>query len=138
MDRMSDKKPTPNPFDPAAWREGRDVYLDAWSKVMVDAVNSDQYAKATGAILDSYLTASSPFRELLEKSMLKALEQLSMPSRPDFIALAERITHIEMLLDDMDAKLDRLVKQKSADPPGGATRKPSGTARKKKRNPAKT
>ena len=34
-----------------------------------------------------------------------------MPSGPDFIALAERVTNIEMRLDDMDAKLDRLVKQ---------------------------
>ena len=48
--------------------------------------------------------------------MLRALEQLSMPSRPDFTALAERVTHIEMLLDDMDAKLDRLIKQSRAEP----------------------
>ena len=68
---MSDKQPPVNPFDPGAWRDARDSYLDAWAKAMVDAVNSDQYAKATGAILDSYLTASSPFREVLEKSMLQ-------------------------------------------------------------------
>ena len=128
---MTDKPPFANPFDPGAWRDARDVYLDAWSKVMVDAVNSDQYAKATGAILDTYLTASSPFRELLEKSMLKALEQLSMPSRPEFIALAERVTRIEMLLDDMDAKLDRLVKPKSAEPPKRATAKRKRTAAKR-------
>ena len=55
-----------------------------------------------------------------------------MPSRPDFIALAERVTHIEMLLDDMDAKLDRLIKQKSAEPPAAAP------TTKKKRTSAKT
>jgi hypothetical protein len=129
---MSDKQPPVNPFDPGAWRDARDGYLDVWSKAMVAAVNSDQYAKATGAILDSYLTASSPFREVLEKSMLRVLEQLSMPSRPDFTALAERVTHIEMLLDDMDAKLDRLMKQKPAEPPPATT-----TTKKKKRASAK-
>jgi hypothetical protein len=41
--------------------------------------------------------------------MLRVLEQLSMPSRADFIALADRVTNIEMLLDDMDAKLDRIA-----------------------------
>jgi hypothetical protein len=131
MSRMSDQQPFANPFDPGSWRDARDIYLDAWAKAMVETVNSDQYAKATGAILDSYLTASSPFREVLEKSMLRVLEQLSMPSRPDFIALAERVTHVEMLLDDMDAKLDRLLKQKSAGPP-------PGTTAKKKRPSAKT
>src|SRR5690349_13127937 len=110
---MSDKQPpSGNPFDPmGAFREGRDAYLDAWAKAMVEAVNSDQYAKATGAMLDSYLSASSPFREVLEKTMVQVLKELSMPSRADFISLAERVTNIEMRLDDMDAKLDRLLKQ---------------------------
>jgi hypothetical protein len=98
-------------FDPVgAFREVRDSYLDTWAKAMVDAVNSEAYAKASGAMLDTYLSASAPFREALEKSMLQALQQLSMPSRADFVALAERVTNIEMRLDDMDAKLDRIEK----------------------------
>jgi len=31
-----------------------------------------------------------------------------MPSRVDFIGLAERLTNVEMRLDDLDAKLDRI------------------------------
>jgi hypothetical protein len=97
----------PDPTDP--WRELRDTYLNSWSKTMVETVNSDAYAKATGAILDTYLSASSPFRETIEKAMLHALQQLSMPSRADFVGLAERVTNIEMRLDDMDAKLDSII-----------------------------
>ena len=78
---------------------------------MVEAVNTDQYAKATGQMLDSYLSASHPLREVLEKSMVHALQHLNMPSSTDVTALAERVTNIEMRLDDMDAKLDRIVKQ---------------------------
>jgi hypothetical protein len=97
------------PFDPMdAFRDMRDTYLDAWAKTMVDAVNTDAYAKATGTMLDTYLSASSPFRDAVEKAMVRALEQLSMPSRADFVGLAERVTNIEMRLDDMDAKLDRI------------------------------
>jgi hypothetical protein len=99
------------PFDPMdPWREMRDTYLEGWSKTMVETVNTDAYAKATGAMLDTYLSASSPFRETIEKAMLHALQQLSMPSRADFVGLAERLTNIEMRLDDMDAKLD-LIKE---------------------------
>jgi hypothetical protein len=98
-------------YDPmSAFREMRDQYLDAWGKVMIETVNTDSYARATGAMLDSYLTASTPFREALEKVMLQALQQLSMPSRADFCSLAERATHIEMKLDDMDARLERIEK----------------------------
>lgn len=102
-----------DPMDP--WREMRDAFLKSWSKTMIDTVNSDSYVKATGAILDTYLSASSPFRETVEKAMLHALQQLSMPSRADFVGLAERMTNIEMRLDDMDAKLD-FIKELIAKP----------------------
>jgi polyhydroxyalkanoate synthesis regulator phasin len=131
---VSDKEPSPNPFDPSGFfRQGRDAYLDAWAQAMVEAVNSDQYAKATGAMLDSYLTASSPLRDVLEKSMQRVLQQLSMPSRADFLSLAERVTNIEMRLDDMDAKLDRLVGPSKPTASRAGTAK-AGSAPKKRRS----
>lgn len=94
-------------FDPTdPWRGVRDVYMDAWAKTMVETVNSEAYAQATGTMLDTYLTVSAPFREALEKAMVKTLEQLAMPSRADVLSIAERMTNIEMRLDDLDAKLD--------------------------------
>jgi len=98
------------PFDPLeSFRGLRDVYLDAMAKAMVEAVNTESYAKASGAMLDATLTLSAPMREGLEKSMPPVLEQLSLPSRQDIVALAERFTNLEMRLDDMDAKLDRIL-----------------------------
>jgi hypothetical protein len=98
-----------DPFEP--FRGMRDAYLESLSKAMIDAVNTEGYAQATGAMLDYYLTASAPFREALEKTMLQALQQLSLPSRQEVANLAERFTNVEMRLDDMDAKLDILVKE---------------------------
>ena len=100
-----------NPCDPtAAFRDVRDTCLDAWAKAMVNLVNSEAYAKTSGTVLDTYLTASAPMREAMEKGMLQTLQQLSMPSRAEFVGLAERMTNVEMHLDDMDAKLDRIEK----------------------------
>jgi hypothetical protein len=101
-----------DPFE--AFRGMRDQYLEGMSKVMIDAVNSEEYAQATGAMLNSYLTISAPFREALDKAMLMALEQFSLPSRQQVAALAERFTNIEMKLDDIDAKLDRILESSSA------------------------
>lgn len=130
------------PFDPLdPWRGVRDIYMDAWSKNMVEMVNTEAYAQATGAMLDTYLTVSTPFREALEKAMLKTLEQLAMPSRADVISIAERMTNIEMRLDDLDAKLDaiqRSITSVGASSPR-APRKPArpivkiSTAKKAKR-----
>lgn len=88
----------------------RDAYLDAMSKTMIEAVNTESYAQATGAMLNYCLTASAPFREALEKSTIHGLQQLSLPSRQEVAALAERFTNVEMRLDDLDAKLDLLLK----------------------------
>jgi hypothetical protein len=108
------------PLDPLkAWRNMRDATLNAWSKAMIEAVNTEAYASATGAMLDASLSASAPFREALQKSMVQALQMLSLPTRADFESLAERMTHLEMRLDDIDAKLDDLSRtpRTSAKPP---------------------
>ena len=120
-----------DPMEP--WRGMRDVYMDAWGKTMVDMVNSEAYAQASGAMLDSYLTISAPFREAIEKAMLKTLEQLAMPSRADVVSIAERMTNIEMRLDDLDAKLDniqRLIVQAGAGPPPQPGKAPQPSKKK--------
>ena len=123
-------------FDPMEpWRGVRDVYLDAWAKTMVEMVNSEAYAQANGAMLDTYLSVSTPFREAIEKAMLKTLEQLAMPSRADIVSIAERMTNLEMRLDDMDAKLDNI--QRLVAKPGAAARMQSVKAPQASKKTAK-
>ncbi|HEV2279249.1 MAG TPA: hypothetical protein VGS02_13790, partial [Acidobacteriaceae bacterium] len=61
-----------DPFEP--FRAMRDSYLEAMAKSMVDAVNSEAYAQATGTMLESYMAAAAPFREAMDKSMKQALQ----------------------------------------------------------------
>jgi hypothetical protein len=86
----------------------RDANLQSWSKMMIDLVNSDAYSEATAKWLDSYLTLSQPFQQVLDTTMVQVLTKLNMPLRTDITALAERMTNIEMRLDDLDAKLDEI------------------------------
>jgi len=133
---MADNKQAANGNEPdpmAAFRSMRDTYLDAWAKAMVDAVNSEAYAKTNGVILDTCLTASAPFREATEKAMLQALQQLSMPSRADFVGLAERFTNVEMRLDDMDAKLDRIERLLAKPVAAASSAKPQPARRPRKK-----
>lgn len=112
MPETKDGEKNYDPFEP--FRGMRDAYLDSLSKAMIDVVNTESYAQATGAMLDYYLTASSSFREALEKTMLQTMQNLSLPSRQEVSNLAERFTNVEMRLDDMDAKLDNLAKEIAA------------------------
>ncbi len=127
------KEDNSKPFDPfEPFRGMRDAYLDAMSKTMVEAVNTEGYAQATGAMLDYYLTASAPFREALGKATVQALQQLSLPSRQDVAALAERFTNVEMRLDDLDAKVDRILNAiATLKQAGDAATQPKGPAAKR-------
>lgn len=103
---MSQKEEA-NPFDPTGmFKNMRDAGMDAWSKMMIQTVNSEAYSKATGAMLDTWLSSSAPFRKAIESTMTQVLTQLNMPTRADVINLGERLTNIEMRLDDLEAKID--------------------------------
>src|ERR1700687_4807773 len=90
------------------WRELRDSYIDIWAKASGEAANSEAYAQASGTMLEAFLSSSSPFRDAQKKAMIGALEQCNMPSRDDYVRLAERLSNIELLLDDMDARLRQI------------------------------
>ncbi|HEV2236130.1 MAG TPA: hypothetical protein VGR57_05645 [Ktedonobacterales bacterium] len=138
---MSQPPDPVNPFDPfGTLRTARDAYMDTWSKAMLDLVNSEGYAQATSRMLDSYLTVSNPVRKLLETSMAQVLAQLNMPTRADVVSLAERMTNIEMRLDDLDARFDqleRLLRERPATPsaPAVSAAPASAPARRRGRPP---
>jgi hypothetical protein len=99
-----------DPTDPVgAWRTIRDANLDAWAKGMATMVNTESFAKALGLQLDTMLTASAPMQAVVSQYMETYLAQASMPSRAEVISLAQRMTNIEMRLDDMDARLDDIL-----------------------------
>jgi len=122
---MSQKDETFNPFDPTGvFKDMRNATMDAWSKMMIQLVNTDAYAQAQGTMLDAWMTTSVPFRKALETVMTQVLASLNMPARADVISLAERLTNIEMRLDDLEAKLDERARGPSKAPAGPKT-KPS-------------
>lgn len=116
---MSQPEAKPNVFDPLGVMKGlRDASLEQWSKVMGDLVQSEQYARATGEMLDAYVSAAAPFRDALQGAIAKSLAEWNLPSREDVTRIAERMTNIELRLDDMEAKLDACLAAKSSNKSG--------------------
>ena len=116
---MSQKPDEQQTFDPfGAWKNMRDSGMDAWAKMMSQLVNTDAYAQANGAMLDAWLTSSAPFRKAIESAMTQVLTQLNLPTRTDISSLAERLTHIEMRLDDLEAMLDERPRSETNATPG--------------------
>lgn len=94
------------------WQTARDANLEAWSKIMIELVNTEAYAKATALMLNNYLSLSIPFQQMLEKTMAQTLSNLNMPTRSDVTNLATRLTNIEIKLDDLAAEVETLKQTK--------------------------
>lgn len=108
---MGQQPESTNPLDPfGLWKQTQDAALESWSKSLTDAVNTSAYAETSGRMLDAYLTASAPLRKIMEQTMAQVLAQMSLPSRGEVVNLAERLTNIEMRLDDLDARLDGIAR----------------------------
>lgn len=88
------------------WQMTRDISLETLSRLMIDLVNSEAYSQATGQWLDTYLTLSQPFQHMVDTTMAQVLTRLNMPMRSDVTSLAQRLTNVEICLDDLDARLD--------------------------------
>jgi hypothetical protein len=140
---MSKELEKSNPLDPFSalysmrdaslqtWNAMRDASMQIWSKIMIDFVNSEAYSEATGQWLDNYLTMSQPLQQVIETTMTQVLTRVNMPVRTDVISLAERLTNVEVRLDDLDAKLDeiqRAIGSLSASPLITDTSSSSGAA----------
>ena len=107
---MSQTDDSFNPFDPTGLAKSmRDASMEAWSKMMVDFVNSDAYAHASAEWLDTYLTTSQSFQQAVNQAIAQTLTQHNIPTTDDIVRLAERLTNIELRLDDLDARLDEVI-----------------------------
>ncbi len=104
---MSDETPKFDPFAP--WKQFQGPMMEAWSKAMSEAVASDDFARSMGETLNSYLETSAPLQKQFESAMEKYLQGMQLPTRAEFLAFSERLTGLEMRLDDMEAKLDKIL-----------------------------
>jgi hypothetical protein len=107
------------------FKDMRNATMDAWSKMMIDMISTDAYAQATGTMLDAWTSTSAPFRKTMETVMVHVLANLNMPTRSDVVSLAERLTGIEMRLDDLEAKLEEKLRTPGKAAPGSKAR-PAG------------
>lgn len=115
---MSQRTTEATTLDPvAAMRSVRDANIEAWSKIMRQWTSSDAYSQATSGMLEAYMASAAPVRKLVEQTMTQVLAAYNIPLRSDVTRLAERLTSIELRLDDIEAQLGTL--QRGADVPTG-------------------
>ena len=91
-------------------RDLRDGTMDAWAKMMLNLTSSHEYQRLQGMISKPALLGIALWRKASDTAMSSVLSQLNMPSREDVLSLSQRLTHIEMTLDDLAAMMEQLRK----------------------------
>jgi len=110
-----------NGFDPVKLvRDARDAGMDAWAKLMLRLTSSHEYQRMQGFISRPTLLALAMFRKASDSTMGGVLGNLNMPSREEVLQISQRLTHIEMALDDLAAGLDQLRRSAGAGAGTGA------------------
>lgn len=89
-------------------RAARDSVGDDLAKVVISITGTHLYHRLNAAIARPTLLVTALLRAQREAAMSSLLAQLNMPSREEVLALSQRLTRIEMVLDDLGAGVDQL------------------------------
>lgn len=87
-------------------RESRDSLMNAVAEVTLGVTSSQPYAAVSSALARPALFATGVSRKATAAAAAQFLAQMNMPSREDVLALSQRLTRIEMVLDDIRAAMD--------------------------------
>ena len=95
-------------------RELRDTGIDGWAKLARIVTDSRAYNKLGAALGKPGLFAAALLRQPREAALSQLLARLQLPSRGDVFSISQRLTNIEMVLDDLSAAMDAMHKDRVA------------------------
>ena len=102
-----DEKQETDPF--AQMIQFYDDWTKTWSGAASEMVSSKGFADSMAQQLESSLSTMGLVRRQVSEMMEQSLQQMNLPSRKDVVGLSERLTSIEMRLDDLEAKVDQVL-----------------------------
>jgi hypothetical protein len=117
MSEQQSERPAAQQADPfAQWLAFWDNWTKTWSEAASDVVASKSFADSMSQQLEGSMDAMALVRRQVSEIMEQYLRQMSLPTRSEVLSLAERITRMEMTLDDVEAKIDEALDLLKAQP----------------------
>lgn len=104
---MPNQDPKSDPF--ANMIQFYENWSKTWAQAMSDTASSKTFAETMGKQMETNMETLALARKQFNEIMEQALQQMSLPTRAEVTSLAERLTRVEMKLDDLDAKMDEML-----------------------------
>ncbi len=103
------KQGATSPDTLAQWKRFMDDSIEAWSKVLGQAMETEGFAAAMGKFLDQYLGVVGPMRKSLQSSSEEFLRSMNLPSRKQIADLASQVISLEMRLEPLEEQMEKLA-----------------------------
>jgi hypothetical protein len=107
------------------WKQFLDQSIEAWSRALSQAMNTEAFAQMMGKTLEQWLAAQAPAKRLADQSVETVLQALNLASRAQVAGVAKQIVDLEERLDRLDdglAALGRRLDERLPPSGGGAAR----------------
>lgn len=107
---MSEEKNDQSQVDPfTAMIQLYENWTKMWSDTMGETVTSKRYVETMGQQMQGSLETMALMRQQMSSMVERYLQQMNLPTHGEVVSLAERLTRLEMKMDDLDAKLDEVL-----------------------------
>lgn len=107
MSEKDDDKARVDPF--SSMMSFYDAWTKAWANTMTEAVANERFVETMAEQMEAGLEVMSVVRRQVNEAMEQYLQQMNLPTRQEVVRLGERLTRIEMTVDDVNAKLDEIL-----------------------------
>ncbi len=98
----------------AQWKKFMDEVVEAWSKVIEEAMETEAFAAAMGRTLDQYLNTVGPLRKSLQSGSEEFLRTMNIPSRKQITGLASEMVSMDARLEAIEEWIEGLGEELSS------------------------
>jgi hypothetical protein len=103
----NEEQPQDDPFTQMV--QFYDDWTKTWAGAASEMVSSKSFADSMAQQLEGSLSTAQLMRRQMGELMEQWLGQAALPTRKQVMSIAERMSNIEMRLDDMEAMLDEVL-----------------------------
>jgi hypothetical protein len=98
----------------AQWKQFLDQWIEAWSRVLGQAMNTEGFAQMMGRSLEQMLAAQAPVKKAGEQALDQLLVSLNLASRSQLTGVAKQIVELEERMERVEDGVQAILRRLDA------------------------
>jgi hypothetical protein len=95
----------------AQWKQFLDQWIEAWSRVLGQAMGTESFAQLMGRSLEGWLAAQAPMKKAGEQALEQTLQTLNLASRTQLTAVAKQVVELEERLERIEEGIAAVLRR---------------------------